>query len=152
MGYIVLIFSIVLAERVVKQYIEKNRELGKESSLFKNNIIVEKYHNMGVALNIFEKHVALVKVITGTMIGLLLVALGMVLKTKKNTLMKIGLSLILGGAISNWIDRLEKGYVVDYFRINKGKKLKNIVFNMADICVFIGGLFVIFAEMFSGNE
>lgn len=152
MVYLAIIGVLIIGERYMKEHIERNRELGKEEAIFNGNVIIEKYHNKGVALNFLEKYVSLVKVVTGTMIGLLLVVLGMLLKNKRNTLAKVGLALILGGAISNWIDRMEKGYVVDYFRINKGKKLKNIVFNIADICVFLGGLFVVIGELFSTEK
>ena len=56
--------------------------------------------------------------------------------TKKGCLaQKIGLSMVLGGAISNLYDRLVKGYVVDYFSI-EFKRLKKVIFNLGDIFVF----------------
>lgn len=152
MIYIGIIAAIVIAERFIKGYIEKNRELGEETYICKRKIVIEKYHNFGVALNMLEKHATIVKIVTGTMIGLLLVALGMFIKEKDKTLYKLGLAMLLGGAISNWMDRLEKGYVVDYFRVNVGKRLKNIVFNLADMFVFLGGVFIIVAEMISSKK
>ena len=56
--------------------------------------------------------------------------------TKKGCLaQKIGLSMVLGGAISNLYDRLVKGYVVDYFSI-EFKRLKKVIFNLGDILYF----------------
>ena len=56
--------------------------------------------------------------------------------TKKGCLaQKIGLSMVLGGAISNLYDRLVKGYVVDYFSIEI-KRLKKVIFNLGVIFVF----------------
>ncbi|MFV0344120.1 MAG: signal peptidase II, partial [Anaerocolumna sp.] len=41
-----------------------------------------------------------------------------------------------------------KGYVVDYFSF---KWLKKIVFNISDICIFIGGALITIASLFK-NE
>ena len=67
--------------------------------------------------------------------------------TKKGCVaQKIGLSMVLGGAISNLYDRLVKGYVVDYFSI-EFKRLKNVIFNLGDIFVFLGSLVFLAAEL-----
>ena len=67
--------------------------------------------------------------------------------TKKGCLaQKIGLSMVLGGAISNLYDRLVKGYVVDYFSI-EFKRLKKVIFNLGDIFVFLGSLVFLIGEL-----
>ncbi len=50
---------------------------------------------------------------------------------------KIALTLVLAGGASNLIDRLTKGYVVDYICV-QWKALKNVVFNLADLFIVIG--------------
>ena len=59
---------------------------------------------------------------------------------------KIGACLVLGGGISNLYDRLKRGYVVDYFSI-RFKKLKKIVFNLGDICIFLGAGILLAAQI-----
>lgn len=44
----------------------------------------------------------------------------------------LGITLVLGGVISNLLDRLLKGAVLDYF------KLGNLFFNLADIAIIMG--------------
>jgi signal peptidase II len=53
-----------------------------------------------------------------------------------------GLSLVLGGALGNYIDRLARGFVVDYLEAHWYEKAAWPVFNLADsaICVGIGML------------
>ncbi len=51
-----------------------------------------------------------------------------------------GLSLILGGAIGNLIDRLRFGYVVDFIDLRFWP-----VFNVADSCITIGAAILFFA-------
>ena len=55
--------------------------------------------------------------------------------------MKTAYSLILAGGITNLIDRLFRGFVVDYIDINE--LFYYPVFNLADICIIVGILVVI---------
>lgn len=59
---------------------------------------------------------------------------------------KIGLSILLGGAVSNLYDRLARHYVVDYFSIQYGK-LKKVVFNLGDFFIFLGAIILFVAEI-----
>ena len=62
-------------------------------------------------------------------------------------LLKLGLSLLAGGALSNLADHLIRGYVVDYIYV-PWKFLKKIIFNLADAAVFLGVLFCALSELF----
>ncbi len=57
------------------------------------------------------------------------------------------LAFLLGGTFGNLIDRLTKGYVIDFldFRIWP-------VFNIADSFVFVGALFLIYYLFYEKNE
>ena len=60
-----------------------------------------------------------------------------------NHLLRVGLSLLLGGGFSNTYDRLKRKYVVDYVSFNvKWKGLRKIVFNVSDFCIMIGALLI----------
>ena len=62
-------------------------------------------------------------------------------------MLKFGLSLLLGGAFSNTYDRLRRGYVVDYFRLNvPAKRIWNLIFNISDFCIVIGAVLVVLGE------
>ena len=53
-----------------------------------------------------------------------------------------GLPLVLGGAVGNYVDRLARGFVVDFFEAHWYDKASWPVFNVADsaICVGVGML------------
>ena len=70
-----------------------------------------------------------------------------ILPKKGQFVEKIGLSMVIGGGLSNLYDRLFRGYVVDYFSI-QWKKLKDVVFNLGDIFVFAGSLILLLRELF----
>ena len=101
-------------------------------------------HNHGFAMNIFQKYPELVK--TGSVAALTVVGISQIFipDNRKNIIRKAGLSLILGGALSNVYDRLRRGYVVDYIAFNvKNKKMKNITYNIGDFSIFGGTVLLI---------
>lgn len=140
MIYILIVAAIFITELKIKKYIEENKEMHKKEEIFQGNIILERYHNKGAMLNFMENSVQAVKVITTTLLGILLLLFVILLPKKGDHLLKLSLSLVLGGALSNVYDRLTKGYVVDYFSF---KFLKKIVFNISDICIFIGSAIMV---------
>ncbi len=67
---------------------------------------------------------------------------------KRHPLINIALSMILGGAIGNMIDRIRLGYVVDFLDITEW--LDFPIFNVADCFVTVGavllGIYIIFVD------
>ncbi len=145
MIYITIAAIIFLLEIKIKKYIEDNKEMHKKEEIFNGNIILERYHNKGAMLNFLEKDAKLVKNISITLLGIILLVFLFLLPKKGDKLLKFALSLILGGALSNVYDRITRGYVVDYFSF---KFLKKIVFNISDIVIFIGSFFVAVHSLF----
>jgi signal peptidase II len=56
--------------------------------------------------------------------------------------MKIALSLILGGALGNLVDRVFRGYVIDFLELYI-KDFHWPTFNIADSCITIGAFLLI---------
>ena len=50
----------------------------------------------------------------------------------------IALSLVLGGAVGNLIDRLRLGYVIDFLDFHVGRSFRWPTFNVADIAISAG--------------
>ena len=55
----------------------------------------------------------------------------------------LALSLILGGALGNIVDRVRYGYVVDYADLHIGAFRPFYIFNLADACISIGVLILL---------
>ncbi len=64
---------------------------------------------------------------------------------KNNMLQLVSLSLIFGGAVGNYLDRLHYGYVVDFIDFHWNLKYSFPTFNIADSAIVIGVLFLVVA-------
>lgn len=62
----------------------------------------------------------------------------------------LGLGLIIGGAIGNFIDRVRLTYVIDYIDFHIGS-WHFATFNFADSAICIGAFFLVFSLIYSPN-
>lgn len=59
-----------------------------------------------------------------------------------------GLSLILGGALGNIVDRYQFGYVIDYADFHIGSFRPFLIFNIADAAITIGVVIILARALF----
>ena len=72
-------------------------------------------------------------------VGVSAAALALLLTQRKKAPLAAG--LVLGGGLSNLLERVRNGAVYDYVQFPKApKKLKDYVFNLADFQVFAGAV------------
>lgn len=64
---------------------------------------------------------------------------------------RLGLALILGGAIGNLLDRLMHGYVLDFVDVYY-RNVHFWAFNVADAAITTGAILVLFEVLFSGHH
>lgn len=142
MLYIVLALAVFGIDQFFKKYTEDNKVLNEEEKIWKGKIILTKYYNKGAFLNFLDQWPNGVLAFSSTMLGAVLAFFAMVLSKKKCRLLKAGAAFLAGGASSNVLDRTRKGKVVDYFSFHseKCKKINQIVFNLADLAIFLGGI------------
>ncbi|WWO99147.1 MAG: signal peptidase II [Candidatus Dasytiphilus stammeri] len=68
-----------------------------------------------------------------------------------NKIDNIALALILGGTLSNLLDRITYGFIIDFIDFS----IKNWhlpTFNIADLAIFIGIILIIFEKFFSYKD
>lgn len=134
-----IIIAIVATESVIKQVVEQNETEGERKPVLNGKLYVTKYHNYGAFLNLGQKHPEFIKGLSAGLCLACTVLFVLTLGMKGKTLLKAGLSVLLGGAFSNTYDRMVRGYVVDYFGFHvKNEKIRNIIFNISDFCILIG--------------
>ena len=107
--------------------------------------------NNGISFGLFNndsKFNALIISVIGIGIVLFLIGLLSRAETKK---LKIGLGLIIGGAIGNIIDRGIYGAVMDFLDIHIGN-YHWPAFNIADSCITIGAIILVIDSLFSQKQ
>lgn len=70
---------------------------------------------------------------------------------RNDWMMALGLSLILGGALGNLVDRIRFRYVIDFFDFHIGA-WHFATFNIADAAITIGAVFLIIRLLFVRNR
>ena len=64
----------------------------------------------------------------------------------------LALSLVLGGALGNILDRVRFGYVVDYADLHFGTFRPFLIFNVADAAITIGVLLILARSLLSREK
>ena len=142
--FLSLSIFIVLIDQFTKYLIFYNKKLfiNKDFLLFKLDFV----KNYGAAFNIFSGSRIFLSLIS-IFFSILLIYLIF----RKNTLNSFDLysySFILGGTIGNGMDRILKGFVIDFINLNF---VDFPVFNIADISINIGFIFLLY-NIFKNNR
>lgn len=149
MVFIFITLTIFVSDYFVKSYIESNKEYGEEKKIFNGHVIINKSHNKGAMLNFLEDRKNTILYVSSILLGILLLVFGLLLLRRGRNLVKLGLAFVIGGASSNVYDRIKNGYVIDYFSF---KRIKNIVFNLSDLSIFIGSFMIVIYSIFKKNS
>ncbi|MDA9693537.1 signal peptidase II [Prochlorococcus sp. AH-736-P13] len=144
LNFLSLSIFIVLLDQSTKYLMFYNKELfiNKDFLLFKLDFV----KNYGAAFNIFSGSRIFLSLIS-IFFSILLIYLII----RKNTLKLFDLysySFILGGTFGNGIDRIFKGFVIDFINLNI---INFPVFNIADISINIGFFFLLY-NVFKNNR
>ena len=132
----VLIVLVFLADRLSKQWAAAYlREFGPtQINAF---ISIEETYNRGIAFGMFQGAGQFVGWITIIVIFGMFIYLTRLPKEEK--FVRIGLALLIGGALGNMVDRIRVGQVLDFLET----PLWPSVFNVADIAINVGMVFVL---------
>lgn len=141
--YLFLSILFVIADQVVKMWTVNNFSLHEGMEFMKGIVSILYVRNTGAAWGMFEGRMVFFYLITIVAVGTLLY---LMFKEKgKSKLLLTAYSLILAGAVGNFIDRIRLGYVVDMFKF---EFIDFPIFNVADICLTIGVIFLFYFVIF----
>ena len=107
--------------------------------------------NMGISFSFFSSNSPATKWAIISVSCLLCMLLFLWLKKSNKTLTKVGLSLIIGGAIGNIIDRFVSGGVTDFIMLYYNQYYFP-TFNGADIFIFCGVGALLLEDMFAKKQ
>lgn len=144
--YIALSGSVLLIviDQIIKFFAVENLSKIIDGIPIINKVLHLTYvENRGAAFGIFEGKTAFLSFLTIIMLG---IAIGLIFYKKiQSKFLIISLSLIVAGGIGNLIDRIFRGFVVDYIDV---RIINFAIFNLADCFVVTGGVLVVFYVLF----
>ena len=142
--FISLSVFIILIDQFTKYLMFNNYKIfvNKDFLIFRLDFV----KNYGAAFNIFSGNRIFLSSIS-IIFSIILIYL-IIRKYTSNIIEYYSYSFILGGTVGNGIDRIVKGYVIDYINLNI---IKFPVFNMADISINIGFILILYS-IFKRNK
>ena len=153
MIFILIVVGIIIAELFIKKKAEEKLEDEAVIDWEHSPVKIRKLHNYGMANNTLQTKPEIVKIIGISVMAVLVICFVLILPFKGRNAIKVAMALILGGGLSNLIDRFIKGYVTDYFSFKTPfKRLNRLVFNISDMCIFIGAVVAVLSECLRGAE
>lgn len=130
---IVIAVVIILLDQLTKILM-----INKQLTIIPNLLEFTYTENTGVAFGIANSKIFLIILVSILILGIIVKFIKET-QTDKNIL--LSLYFIIAGGISNLIDRIFRGYVIDFIDINI---LNFPNFNIADICITLGVFVLIF--------
>lgn len=134
---IILYLSMILLiiDQISKIIVAKTINMHNPIEIIKNFFYLTYTHNTGAAFSILTGQRILLIIIA---IIVLIVLFNYIKKNKIETkIEKIAYSLVIGGSLGNLIDRIVRGYVIDFIDV-KIFGYNFPVFNIADTFIVIG--------------
>ena len=141
----VLFLGVVALDQFTKAMVMKSMVPGQSIPILENFFHITYVLNPGAAFGILSNQ-RMFLLATGAILILAMAYFYPLLK-KSDGCLQFGATAILSGAVANLIDRVQTGYVVDFFDFRIWP-----VFNVADIAIVAGMGFMIYAILFRLDE
>tara|TARA_B100001996_G_scaffold367271_1_gene338764 strand:+ start:226 stop:708 length:483 start_codon:yes stop_codon:yes gene_type:complete len=145
-----IVLSIFLIDRISKIYV-----INLEKKLFGSEIFSSKFLNIvliwneGIAFGLLSfSAISIYNILTILILVIILVIIFMTIKSEG--FKKYSLLMILGGAIGNVFDRIFYNAVPDFIDFHY-ENFHWFIFNVADIFITIGVIFMIILELSNNN-
>ena len=146
--YAIIIVGLIGIDYFAKYLVVANFSVSQSVPLWPEVFHLTYAQNTGAAFSIFSEHTVILTVVT------LIIMAGIItywiVSRPKNKLLLTALSFIIAGGIGNIIDRLTRGFVVDFFDV---RIINFAIFNTADVFVSIGaGLLILYLLFFERTK
>ena len=147
----IILTTIFLVDRVSKFYILKLEEIKGSVDIY-----VTSYFNLyliwnkGIAFGLLSMNASMIYNIITFIIGLIIIVI-LFMMWNNNNIKRYFLSLVAGGAIGNFFDRLVYKAVPDFIDLHF-YGFHWFVFNVADIFITIGVFCLILVELFYNDK
>jgi signal peptidase II len=135
---IAVAMAAVVADQVTKAIVASELELGESVDVI-GPLSIHHVQNSGIAFGLFPTATAIVIFLTGVAVAWMLVFFGR--SGARHPILPVALGLLLGGSLSNLIDRVRLGHVTDFLDFRFWP-----AFNLADAFI-VGGVAVLIGAL-----
>ena len=141
-----IIVIVVLFIDQITKYLALSLNDGRIISIIGDHLSLIYLENRGAAFGIFQDKKYFL-MISSILIIAYLIYFYVKNKNFLNFQIKFGLGLILGGALGNMLDRIFRGFVVDFISYRFPNGYEFPIFNMADTAVVIGSILLVLSTL-----
>ena len=145
---LIVILILTIIDQIIKYLVVSNISIGSEKIIIDNFLKFIYIRNIGAAFGILSGNIIFLIFIT---VLLIFYIVNEMKKNINNNLSLLSFSLILSGALGNLIDRVVRGYVVDYISFTLFNREMS-VFNLADTYITIGVVLLIYIVIKEGKN
>jgi signal peptidase II len=129
-GLTAVVAAAVAGDQVTKYVVRSHLRLD-ESVKVLGPFTIHRVQNSGIAFGLFESATAIVTVLTALAVGWMLVFFAR--SGSRHPVLPAALGLLIGGSISNLVDRVRLGHVTDFLDLRWWP-----AFNLADSFIVVG--------------
>ncbi len=135
-----MIIILLFLDQLIKYLIVKNMYIGQEITIIRNFLNITYVTNNGAAFNILSGN-------TIFLIALAIIVIIYIIKNIKNLEKKerIIYEILISGILGNLIDRIFRGYVIDYIAF-KIFGIEMAIFNLADTYIVCSCILLLIME------
>ena len=140
-SYLLLSAVLVGVDQLFKWLVTLSMQPFESNVLLPGILRITYVQNTGAAFSLLEGSTVLLAVLTGIA---LIVAIFLMLSGRiEKTSYLIPVSMLIGGGIGNLLDRIVRGYVIDYIDVSFWPFDSFAIFNFADCLVVIGTILLL---------
>jgi signal peptidase II len=143
-GLAAVAFAALAADQLTKRIVSDHLALDEHVRVV-GPFSIHYVQNSGIAFGFFASATAVVIVLTALAVGWMLVFFGR--SGSRHPILPAALGLVIGGSVSNLIDRVRLGHVTDFLDFRYWP-----AFNLADSFIVIGVAILFLTVLFSDRE
>lgn len=134
---IIVIAALTAVDQIIKFFVERDLQPVGEKAFIDGFIGWQYVRNTGAAFGSFSNSTMILTIFTAILLiaGTAALLMGKI----KNTFYRVCAVIIIAGGLGNLIDRIFRGFVVDYIEV---QFMNFAIFNFADILVTCGAFMI----------
>jgi signal peptidase II len=134
--------AAILADQVTKHLVSSQLAVGEDVQVA-GPFSIHHVHNSGIAFGLFDRATGIVIALTAVAVIWMLAFFARA--GARHPVLPVALGLLIGGSVSNLLDRVRLGHVTDFLDLRYWP-----AFNLADMCIVVGVVLLV-STMLSGE-